>query len=158
MRICVRILLFPIVSAIMFTLFIGSSCDKGTESKEEGTIIGTWRLNRVKVKDTPVGDLKLTAENFLGMSGTGATSSTLRINEDGTASVLTTYTDGSEDEVGGTWMIDGDMLVVEGAGIDDTIPFDLDGNTLTLTLTLPIDFYSDGTPEDTEVDFIYRKA
>ena len=155
MRTYRRIVLLVIASAIMLTLFTGSSCDNGVE---EGTIVGTWRMVSVLMKNTPVGDLTFTAEVFLEMSGTGATSSTLQFNEDGTASLTTTYEDGSEDVVPGTWAIEGDQLTLDGAGIDDTITFNIDGNTLTLTIIMPIDFDNDGVAEDTEIDMIYNRV
>ena len=104
-----------------------------------------------------MGNLYLTANIFLQMSGTGATSSTLQLNEDGSASVTTTYEDDSEEEVPGTWTIEGNQLNLVGAGIDDIVPYSINGNTLTLTLTLPVDFDSDGTSEDTEIDMIYNR-
>lgn len=155
MRICTRILLMIIVSTILLTLFTGGSCDSGAESTEDVSIIGTWRLVRVIMRSTPVGDLTLTADVFLQLSGTGATTSTLHFYEDGTALLITTYEDESEDEVPGTWSINGDRIAINGAGIDDTVPFHIDGDTLTLTITMPIDFDSDGVAEDTEIDMVY---
>ena len=91
------------------------------------------------------------------MSGTGATSSTLQLNENGTASVKTTYADSDDDVIGGTWSQEGNKLIIGGAGIDDTVPYAVDGNTLTLTLTMPVDFDSDGVADETEIDMIYKR-
>jgi len=158
MRTYIRMILLLLVSATMLCLFTHSSCDNGTGSEENESIVGTWRLVDVIMKDTPVGELSLTAENFLELSGTGATSSTLQFNEDGSASLTTTYADSSEEVVPGSWTIDGDKVILVGVGIDDTVPYDVDGNTLTLTITLPIDFDSDGTAEDTKIDMIYNRV
>lgn len=157
MRTYIRIILFFLFSVITLNLFTNSSCEKGVEPEKNVSIIGTWRMVNVKMKDTLLGDLTLTAEYFLEMSGTGATSSILQINEDGTASVTTTYTDSSEVVVPGTWTIDGNKLTMEGAGIDDTVTYEVDGNTLTLTMIMSIDFDSNGTPEDIEIDMIYNR-
>ncbi|MBN1560981.1 hypothetical protein JW998_12080, partial [candidate division KSB1 bacterium] len=85
-----------IVSLFVFALMlilVGSGCDKdnGVEPEKNQSIIGAWRMVSVTLKDTPIGDLTLPAAQFLEMSGTGATTSTLRFNEDGSASVTTTY-------------------------------------------------------------------
>ncbi len=111
----------------------------------------------VILKDTPIGDLTLPAAQFLAMSETGATTSTMQFNEDGTASLLTTYADSADDVVPGTWSKEGDKLTINGAGIDDTVTYKVDGNTLTLSMIMPIDFDSDGTPEDIKVDMVYNK-
>jgi len=158
MRDFTRIVLLSLLLTLLLGLFTGSSCDKGTEPKKGGSIIGTWRMANVLMKDTPVGDLSMTAEAFLEASGTGATSSVLQINEDGTASVTTTYEDGSEEVVPGTWTRDGNQLTIDGAGIDDTVTYEVDSTTLTLTMIMPIDFDNDGTTEDTEIDMIYSRV
>jgi len=157
MRPFAKIFRLFIVTVILSGLFAGLQCDKGTDSEKTGSIIGSWRMATVIMKDTPVGNLTLQAEDFLELSGTGATTSTLQFNEDGSAALTTTYTDGSEEVVPGAWTTDGSELNLEGAGIDDTVLYDVDGNTLTLTIILPIDFDSDGTTEDTEVDMIYNR-
>ena len=87
MRRYVRIIVFLFVSVIMVSLFTNSSCDKGVDPDKKETLTGTWKLVEAIMKDTQVGDLTLSAEYFLGQSGTGATSSVLQINEDSTASV-----------------------------------------------------------------------
>lgn len=159
MRTLTRIILLLLVSAIMLSMVVGSGCakDNGVEPKKNESIVGTWRMVSVTLKNTPVGDLKLTAEYFLKMSGTGATTSTLQFNEDGSASLTTTYADSADDVVPGTWSKDGDKLTIGGAGIDDTVSYNIDGSTLTLTMMMPIDFASDGTPEDTEINMVYTK-
>jgi hypothetical protein len=157
MRRFTRTILWLLCLSIMAGLTTSSSCDKGTEPKKSGSMFGAWRMVRVVMNDTPFGDMRFTAENFLQMSGTGATASVLRINEDGSASVTTTWEDSSETVIPGTWTIDGNRLTMDGAGIDDTVLVDVDADTLTLTRTMPIDFYSDGSPEDTEIDMIYSR-
>ena len=148
-----------LVSVMMASLIVGSGCDKdnGVEPKKNESIVGTWRMTTAILKDTPVGELSLPAAQFLEMSETGATSSTLQFKEDGTASLTTTYADSADDVVPGTWSIDGDELTIGGAGIDDTVRYSVDGDKLTLTMMIPIDFDSDGTAEDTEIDMIYTK-
>ncbi|MBN1895528.1 hypothetical protein JW906_13605 [bacterium] len=157
MRASIKTALALLGSAMLMSLCTGSSCDKGTEPKKSGSLTGKWRMVRVLMKDTPVGNLTLTAESFLAASGTGATSSVLQINEDGSASVTTTYEDSSVVVVPGTWTRDGDQLTLDGAGIDDTVTCQVDGDTLTLTLIMPIDFDQDGTADDTEIDMIYSR-
>jgi hypothetical protein len=152
------ILLLPI-SALTLILFVGNGCDKdnGVEPEKNKSIIGAWRMVSVKLKDTPIGDLSMPAAQFLMMSGTGATTSTLQFNEDGSASLTTTYADSADEVVAGTWTKEGDKLTIIGAGIDDTVSYNVKGSTLTLTRMMPIDFESDGTAEDTEIDMIYTK-
>ena len=104
-----------------------------------------------------MGDITLPAAQFLEMSGTGATTSTMQFNKDGSAALTTTYEEGDDEVVPGTWSKDGDKLVIVGAGIDATVPYAIDGSTLTLTIILPIDFENDGTAEDTEIDMVYTK-
>jgi hypothetical protein len=154
-----RTILLLLVSAIILSLIVGIGCDNdnGAEPTKTESIVGTWQLASVVMKNTPVGNLNLTAESFLTMSGTGATTSTLQFNEDGSASVTTTYADSADDVIAGTWSKEGDKMTIGGAGIDDTVPYDIDGNTLTLTMMMPIDFNSDGTTEDTEIDMVYNK-
>jgi hypothetical protein len=147
------------VLAIILSLIVGSGCkeDNGVEPQKNESLEGSWRLTSVTLKDTPVGDITLPASQFLEMSGTGATTSTMQFNEDGSAALTTTYEEGDDEVVPGTWSKDGDRLVIVGAGIDDTVPYAIEGSTLTLTIILPIDFDSDGTAEDTEIDMVYAK-
>ena len=158
MQTLTRWALSSFLTLMMLGLFTGSSCDNGTQPKTAESIVDTWQMTQVVMKDTPVGDLTFTAAQFLGMSGTGAATSTLRFNADGTASLTTTYTEGDDVVVPGTWSTNGDKLTLDGAGIDDTVPYDIDRDTLTLTVTMPIDFAGDGTAEDTEIDMIYTKV
>jgi hypothetical protein len=147
------------VSAIILSLIVGSGCkeDNGVEPQENVSLEGSWRLTSVTLRDTPVGDMTLAAAQFLEMSGTGATTSTMQFNEDGSAAVTTTYEEGDDEVIPGTWNKDGDNLVIVGAGIDDTVPYSIAGSTLTLTITLPIQFDPEGSAEDTEIDMIYAK-
>jgi hypothetical protein len=110
----------------------------------------------VVIHGSPVGDLSMSAEAFLGMSGTGAVSSTLMLNEDGSAAQITTFESAPDDTVAGTWTLEEDHMVIVGAGIDDTVPYELDDTRLTLTIIMPIDFEQDGTAVDTNVDWIYE--
>ena len=146
-------------SAIMLSLVVGSGCNKdsGVEPQENESLEGSWRLTSVTLKDTPVGDMTLPAAQFLALSGTGATTSTMQFNEDGSAAVTTTYEEGDDEVIPGTWSKEGDKLVIVGAGIDDTVPYAIEGSTLTFTIILPIDFASDGNPVDTEIDMVYTK-
>jgi hypothetical protein len=143
----------------MICLIIGSGCkeDNEVEPEKDESLEGSWRLTSVILKETPVGDLTLPAAQFLEMSGTGATTSTMQFNEDGSAAVTTTYEEGDDEVIPGTWSKDGDKLIIVGAGIDDTVPYTIHGSTLTLTIILPIDFDSDGTADDTDIDMIYTK-
>jgi hypothetical protein len=148
-----------LVSAFALILVVGNGCDKGNgvEPEKNQSIIGAWRMVSVTMKDTPIGDFTLPAAQFLKMSETGATTSTLQFNEDGSVSLRTTYADSADEVVAGTWSKEGDKLTIGGAGIDDTVGYAVDGDTLTLTMVMPIDFASDGTAEDIEIDMIYTK-
>jgi hypothetical protein len=157
-----RKITFLFASAIILGLVVGSGCkeDNGVEpqnNESNESLEGSWRLTTVTLKDTPVGDMTLPAAQFLEMSGTGATTSTMQFTEDGSAAVTTTYEEGDDVVIPGTWRKESDKLVIEGAGIDQTVPYAIDGSTLTLTIILPIDFDSDGTADDTDVDMIYTK-
>ena len=153
----IRILVLIIAAAVMQILFTGSSCDNGVESKKDESIVGTWRMSDIVMKNTPVGNMSMTAEQFLELSGTGATSSTLQLNEDGTASVTTTYSEGSDVVADGTWSLNNDKLIINDVGIDDIVTYDIDGKKLTITVMMPIDFDADGTDENIEVDMVYTK-
>ena len=152
--------IFPllVIFVMMLSLFIGSSCENGTGPEDEGTLVGTWQLAIVTLKDTPVGDIFMTAEQFLGRSGTDAQTSTLQLNEDGSASLTTTYTDGSSDAVDGSWSSDGDELTINEAGMDGTFPYELDRFTLAIIMIMAIDFDSDGTEEDIEIEMKYNRV
>ncbi len=153
--------LIPGLSIVIITglLFICSSCDNATdpEPKKQGSIIGTWQMVTIKMYDTPIGELTIAASQFLEMSGTGATKSVLQFNEDGSASVATTYIDSSQDTIPGTWTSDGNNLMVEGAGIDDTVSYDVNGDEMTLSLTMAINFTPEAPKEDVEIDMIYNR-
>ncbi len=148
-----------IILVVVLTLIIGLACEKdsGTAPEKNDSILGSWRLVDVVLKDTPVGDMTLSANLFLEMSETGAQTSTMQFNEDGSAALITTYENNSSDTVPGIWSKDGDELTIGGAGIDDTVGCDVDGNSLTLTMSMLIDFDSDGTPEDITVDMNYTR-
>ena len=150
--------LIGVIVTVMLLAF--SSCDNATdpEPKKEGSIIGTWQMVTIKMYDTPVGELTIPAAQFLEMSGTGATKSILQFNEDNTASVTTTYEDTSQDTIDGTWSADGNNLSVEGAGIDDTVTFEVDGDRMSLTRTMPINFTPEGPKEDIVVEMIYNRV
>jgi hypothetical protein len=150
-------LISVIITVMLFTC---SSCDNGTEPapKQNGSIVGTWQMVSIKMYDTPIGDLTIPAAQFLEMSGTGATTSILQFIEDSSASVITTYEDSSQDTIAGTWTSDGNSLTVEGAGIDDTVLFNVEGDTMTLTRTMAINFTPDSPKEDIVIDMIYNRV
>jgi hypothetical protein len=148
-----------VVFLLAITLIFGNSCDNdnGAEPEKNQSLVGAWRMVSVTIKDTPIGDFKVQASQFLELSGTGATTSTLTFNEDGSASLTTTYADSADEVVPGTWVQEGDLLTIGGVGIDDTVGFAVNGNSLTLTRRMPIDFDFDGTPEDREIDMVYSR-
>jgi hypothetical protein len=123
----------------------------------DDTLIGKWKLKSATLKNTPIGDISLTADAMLAQSGTGAVSSFLQINEDGTAATTTEYEDGSDDTVEGTWSAEGDQLTVNGAGLDDTMTFRFNSGDLIITMTMAIDFAQDGNLIDIQVDMIYDR-
>jgi len=139
-------------------LFTCSSCDNSTDPKpkEKGSIIGTWQMATIKMYDTPIGELTIPASQFLGMSGTGATESILQFNEDNSASVTTTYNDSTQDTIPGTWTLVGDSLNIVGAGMDDTVGYGVDGNVMTLTRIMAINFTPTSPKEDIVIDMIYN--
>ena len=141
-------------------LFVSVSCDNGTDPAPvlpSNTIIGSWEMTTIIMHDTPVGELTIPAAQFLAMSATGAAKSVLNFQEGGEASVVTTYEDSSQDTISGTWSSEGVNLTVEGAGIDDTVTFEVDESTLTLTRTMAINFVPDGPKEDIVIDMIYNR-
>jgi hypothetical protein len=147
------------VSSIIISLLVASGCkdDNGVEPQQNESLEGSWRLTTVILRDTPVGDMTIAAAQFLEMSGTGATTSTMQFNEDGSAALITTYEDADDEVVPGTWSKDGDNLIIVGAGMDDTVPYAIEGNRLTLTIILPISFAPELPEEDTVIDMIYTK-
>jgi hypothetical protein len=159
MRIHNRTIGWSLVSALALILVAGNGCDKdnGAEPEKNQSIIGSWRMVSITIKDTPIGDFKVPAAQFLEMSGTGASTSTLRFNEDGSVILTTTYVDSADGVVPGTWTAGGDTLIIVGAGLDGTVGYDVEGNTLTLTRRMPIDFDFDGIPEDREIDMVYKR-
>ncbi|MBN1446610.1 MAG: lipocalin family protein [Bacteroidetes bacterium] len=144
---------------IAMILFAAAACDNGTDPAPAapGSIVGVWEMTTIVMYDTPVGELTIPAAQFLQMSGTGAAKSVLEFREDGSASVVTTYADSSQDTIQGTWSADGNNLTVAGAGIDDIVQSKVDGNTLTLTRTMAINFVPDGPKEDIVVDMKYTR-
>lgn len=144
---------------VAMILFAATACDNGTDPApaDTSTFIGVWEMTTIIMYDTPVGEMTIPAAQFLGMSGTGAAKSVLEFRQDGTASVVTTYTDTSQDTLAGTWSADGNNLAVSGAGIDDTVQVKVEGNTLTLTRTMAINFTPDGPKEDIVVDMKYTR-
>ena len=147
------------VSAMILSLVAASGCkeDNGVEPVPDAPLEGSWRMTNVVLRDSPVGDITMTAAQFLEMSGTGAQTSTMQFNEDGTAALITTYDEGEDEVVPGTWSKDGDTLVIDGAGMDATVPYAIKGNTLTLTIILAIAFDPEAPAEDTNVDMVYAK-
>ena len=150
-----RYILFIIIAIIFMVMLTSCEDNDQDEQEQNSSVIGSWLMTNVIIKDTPVGNLTMTGSAFLGMSGTGALTSTLTLNEDGSASVTTTYESVADEVEPGTWSQDGDFLVITGAGIDDTVAYELLDNTLTLTVIMQIDFAGDGFAEDTEVDMTY---
>ncbi|PLX31608.1 MAG: hypothetical protein C0600_05165 [Ignavibacteria bacterium] len=151
-----RVLSGTLIAAI---LLIGAGCDNGTDPDPvvPDTHIGVWEMTTIVLYDTPIGTMTIPAAQFLGMSGTGAAKSILEFKDDGTASVITTYDDSSQDTISGTWTEDGNNLIVSGAGIDDTVQFTVDATTLTITRTMAINFTPEGPKEDIVVDMVYTR-
>ena len=156
MRHALKYIFISVLSIMLLMVFTGCEED-GSDDEQEYSVVGSWLMSSVVLKDTPIGDLTLTASGFLGQSGTGAETSTLNLNEDGSAATITTYEAAPDSTEPGTWTRDGNRLAIEGAGIDDSVPFSVDSETLTLTLTMPIDFDMNGVAEDTQVDMTYQK-
>lgn len=150
---------YMIISVLTFSMLVLFTACEDTENEDEQTysVVGTWLMSSVVMKDTPVGDLTLTALGFLAQSGTGAQTSTLILNEDGSAAVITTFETAPDSTEPGSWTQSGDLLTIDGAGINDTAPFSVDEETLILSLTMPVDFYANGMPEDTQIDMTYTK-
>lgn len=157
MRPVIRIMMLILVSVIAAGLFTGSSCDNGTGSNG-GSIIGTWRFDSVTIHDTPIGDMDLSAEAFLNMSETGVTSMTLQVNEDGTAMLTDTNGDGSQTLIPGTWTETDGEVTITGAGMDESAAFDVKKNTLTVTMSMGIDFYGNGNETDVQIDMIWKRV
>ncbi|MBE0643002.1 MAG: lipocalin family protein [Bacteroidetes bacterium] len=145
------------IIAIIFISVTG--CDNSTDPAPASpdTFVGAWEMTTIIMHDTPIGEMTIPAAQFLGMSGTGAAKSVLRFKDDGSASVITTYTDSSQDTISGTWSEDGNNLTVTGAGIDDTVQFKVEGNSLTLTRVMAINFVPDGPKQDIVVDMKYTR-
>ena len=119
--------------------------------------MGTWKLKSATLKDTPVGNITISADDMLAQSGLGAVSSVLQINEDGTGATITEYEDGTEETVDGTWSIEGDEIVVVDAGIDDTVSYRFNNGDLIITITMEIDLAQNGNPEPIQVDMVYER-
>ena len=151
-----KYILITILSVTLIISLANCENDEGDDDQEY-TIVGSWLLSSVVLKDTPVGNLNMTAAGFLGQSGTGAETSTLSLNEDGSAAVTTTYTAAPDTTEPGSWSQEDDLLTIDGAGIDATVPFTLESSTLTLQHTFAIDFDLDGVTEDTQVDMTYQR-
>jgi|GEM_PF-3292687 len=150
-------IIFATLLIIGTALVSSCSSDSGSEPEENTTLTGSWQMKSVTMKGTPVGNLTLSAESFLGMSGTGAVRSVLTLNEDGSAVTVTSYEAAADHSEPGQWLLDGDLLSIDGAGIDDSVPYLLQNRILTLTVIMAIDFEQDGTAQDTEVDMSYEK-
>jgi hypothetical protein len=155
MRKALKYIVISILSISLLLVFGG--CEEDGDDEQKYSVIGSWLMSSVVLKDTPIGDLTMTASGFLGQSGTGAQTSTLILNEDGTAATITSYEAAPDSTEPGTWSQDGNKLAIEGAGIDDIVPFSVGSTSLTLTLTIPIDFDLDGVADDTQVDMTYEK-
>jgi hypothetical protein len=152
----VRMFSGTLIAAI---LFAGIGCDNSTDPDpvDNNTFIGVWEMTTIVMHDTPIGEMTIPAAQFLGMSGTGAAKSVLAFEQNGTASVFTTYTDSSQDTISGTWSLDGNTLAVAGAGIDDTVQYNVDGSTLILTRVMAINFTPESPKEDIVVDMKYAR-
>jgi hypothetical protein len=94
---------------------------------------------------------------LLAQSGTGAVSSVLQINEDGTAATTTGYADGTEDTVEGIWSADGNELTVNGAGLDEALSYRFSNGDLIITMMMAIDFAQNGNFIDIQVDMVYER-
>lgn len=147
------------VALVAVVLIAGAGCDNGTDPEPvvPDTFIGIWEMTTIVMYETPIGTMTIPAAQFLAMSGTGAAKSILEFKEDGTASVVTTYDDSSQDTISGTWTEAGDSLTVSGAGIDDTVQFKVDATTLTLTRIMAINFTPESPKEDIVVDMVYTR-
>ena len=150
-----------LISVFAVSLVVLSGCsedDNGTgPGDSDDTLVGTWKLKSATLRDTPVGDISLTADALLAQSGTGAVSSILQINEDGTGATITEYADGTEETVEGTWNIEGDEIVVVDAGIDDTVAYRFSNGDLIITITMEIDLAQDGNLVPIQVDMVYGR-
>lgn len=151
----------PIVTGtlIAIMLLVAVACDNGTDPDpvDTNTFIGVWEMTTIVMYDTPIGEMTIPAAQFLGMSGTGAAKSVLEFEEGGTVSVYTTYTDSSQDTISGSWSTAGDDLAVSGAGIDDTVQYNVDGSTLILTRVMAINFTPESPKQDIVVDMKYAR-
>lgn len=145
---------------VAVTLLISAGCDNGTDPDPvvPATFIGVWQMTTIIMYETPIGTMTIPAAQFLAMSGTGAAKSILEFKEDGTASVLTTYDDNSQDTIAGTWTEQGDSLTVSGAGLDDTVQWKAEATKLTLTRVMAINFTPESPKQDIVVDMVYTRV
>lgn len=129
-----------IMCLMLLGLFVASTCDKVTDSKDnDDGLVGTWKLTEMSVNGISI-----------SIAAFGV-SMTLVVNADETYS-MTMSIGGDEDTETGTWTATSSHLTINPTGGgSETIPYTLDGDQLTLT-TIE-DWDEDGTDETVELIF-----
>jgi len=145
-----RNMLMLTVVALMAGLFTGSSCDKSTKSKTDA-LVGTWDFVSMTMFDTLLGDIALTKslleyEQF-----------SMVVKNDGTITITSKEKGKALKVETGNWKIVNDTVVINGAGVNQTVKYKISGKTLTISMVMKEDLNKDGVKEEIKVDMIWTK-
>jgi hypothetical protein len=114
-----------ILTIFFLSLFLLNSCEDKKSDKQD-PLVGTWEAVSMSVT--------LDDGTFFYVPITEDFSMTLEIREDGTFT-MTQTDEGETDVSSGTWSADNDRInIIEQSGTS-TFDYDLDGDTLTFSIT-----------------------
>ena len=130
------------LSIFLVMLFMGSTCDKSTNSKDEenpqNQLIGTWVLTTMSVNGV------MLPIEMVGWS------MTITFKADNTYTKTMDVGEGEETETG-TWSATTTELTTTSNGVSETFPYSISGDKLSITLTIDID--EDGTDDTVVLTF-----
>ncbi|MBL1213931.1 MAG: lipocalin family protein [Ignavibacteriae bacterium] len=119
-----------LLAASLLLLTIGCNKDDNPVGGTESKLTGSWKLTEATI-NPGTDSARVFNQTLLQLAGV---SMLLDVKENGTYTFTTSDSSGQSTETG-TWSVSGSNITITPDGdTGETLPFNLDGNTLTLTV------------------------
>lgn len=139
----------PLILILSSVLLIGGllvQCHKKSSTgPAEDDLVGTWVLTGITIPG-----LGTFTPALMGYTVT------VTLRNDGTYT-WTEMEEGNETSSTGTWSATSNTITLTDDGETESVPYALEGNQLSVTMTIPVDLDDDGTEEMLEVTLVFTR-